>query len=179
MTDPTRAQIFDTTCLSHFARADRLDELADLVRGTDCRTTELVKEELLKGAEVYPQIRWVLSADWLVVEPLCGLEDLRAFSDWSSRLGAGVRGRGEASVFAVAERTGGIAICDDQDAVRVGRKYRISVHGTLWLLCRACGAGKLTEGQAGRLVDELTAHGMRLPCTGAQFSRWARRVGLL
>lgn len=36
--------IFDTTVLSHFARADRLDVLADLVGIEACYTTQLVRQ---------------------------------------------------------------------------------------------------------------------------------------
>ena len=82
------------------------------------------------------------------------------------RIGAGQRDLGEASVFAVAELCGGTAITDDQSATRVARKFGLAVHGTIWLLARACRAGKLTVAAAGNLVDIARGTGMRLPCTG-------------
>jgi predicted nucleic acid-binding protein len=93
------------------------------------------------------------------------------------------RGRGEklgeASVLAITEELQEIAIVDDRDATRVGRAYGIDVHGTVWLLGRSCGDGKLTEVAAGNLIDALAATGMRLPCTGAEFPAFARKHGLL
>lgn len=179
MTDLTRAYLFDTNCLSAFARADRFDELADLVRGVDCRTTEVVMEELRAGVERYPLLRQATRAEWLSLVLLDGIEDLVAFATWSERLGAGIRDRGEASVFAAAQRLDGIAICDDREAVGVARRYGLRVHGTLWLLSDACRRGKLSEAHAGGLIEELRRHGTRLPCGGGEFPAWARRHGLL
>lgn len=53
------------------------------------------------------------------------------------------------------------------------------MHGTIWLLATACRDGKLSEVAASNLVDALGGAGMRLPCTGAEFSRFARDNGLL
>jgi len=119
--------VFDTTCLSHFARADRL----------------------------------------------------RRFTVWTGRVGAGTRDLGEASVLAAAEELDAVALVDERDATRVGRAYGIEVHGTVWLLAQACRDGKVTEVGAGNLVDALSATGMRLPCTGAEFPRFVREHGLL
>lgn len=91
----------------------------------------------------------------------------------------GERNLGEASVFSAAELLGAIAITDDQDAVRVGRKYGLNVHGTLWLLSNACRNGKLTEVNVANLVDALRHTGMRLPCSGGEYAGWARSNGLL
>jgi predicted nucleic acid-binding protein len=63
--------------------------------------------------------------------------------------------------------------------VNVARHHGLQVHGTLWLLARACRNGKLTQIAAGNLIDLLVHHEMRLPCTGAGFGRWARRHDLL
>jgi predicted nucleic acid-binding protein len=65
-------------------------------------------------------------------------------------------------------------VIDDREATRVGRAFGIDVHGTLWLLGRACRDGKLTEIGASNVVDSLAAEGMRLPCGGADFPRFAR-----
>ena len=42
--------VLDATCLSHFARADRLDVLRDLLVGKECWTTEIVLAELNRCA---------------------------------------------------------------------------------------------------------------------------------
>jgi hypothetical protein len=103
----------------------------------------------------------------------------RRFTVWTTRVGAGTRDLGEASVLAVAEELDATAVIDDQHAARVGRSYGVDVHGTIWLLARSCREGKLTEVAASNLVDVLTATGMRLPCTGADFPRYARTNHLL
>lgn len=94
--------------------------------------------------------------------------------DWCGRTGPR---RGQC--FAVAELECGTAITDDQAAIRVARRYGLEVHGTVWLLARACRDGKLTEVAAGNLIDSVRDTGMRLPCTGAEFGEWARARGLL
>lgn len=47
--------VLDATCLSHFARADRLDVLRDLLIGRRCWTTETVLAELNRGVADYPK----------------------------------------------------------------------------------------------------------------------------
>lgn len=170
--------VFDAMMLNHFARAERLDVLADLLLDHDCLTTEVVREELRQGATVHPSIAGALDLEWLGVVPLDSIEALTTFAAWVDRIGSGTRDRGEASVFAAAELSRAVAISDDQEAVRVARHHGLEVHGTLWLLARACRDGKLTEIAVGNLIDLLAHHGMRLPCTGAGFGNWARQRGL-
>lgn len=105
--------------------------------------------------------------------------ELRCFGTWVRRLGASSRDMGKASVFAAADVHGGIAVTDDRSATRTGRAHGLAVHGTIWLLARACGSGKLTEAAAGSIIDSLRHTGHRLPCTGAEFPDFARRFGLL
>jgi hypothetical protein len=54
---PRLPLFFDTMCLSHFARADRLDVLRDLLADWECWTTAVVRKELALGAETYPRIQ--------------------------------------------------------------------------------------------------------------------------
>ncbi|MCO6005537.1 DUF3368 domain-containing protein [Actinoallomurus purpureus] len=115
-----------------------------------------------------------LDLDWLKIERLDTIPELTGFYEWVKRLGSGERNLGEASVFAATELLGAIAVSDDQDAVRVGRKFGLKVHGTLWLLSLACRDGKLTEVNVGNLIDALRESGMRLPCSGSEYSGWAR-----
>ncbi|XVV09652.1 hypothetical protein ACQP2X_33015 [Actinoplanes sp. CA-131856] len=141
--------VFDTTCLSHFARADRLDVLGDLL--TDVKT----------------------------LVPLDNLDRLRRFTVWTARVRAGARNLGEASVLAVAEEFEAVALIDEREATEVGRRNGVEVHGTLWLLAGALRNGDIAEAGAENLVDALAATGMRLPCKGAGFVRFATRHGLL
>lgn len=171
--------IFDTTVLSHFARADRLDVLSDLVVGQACFTTQVVREELVSGSCRHLELQNALNLDWLAVIALDSVEALNCFAEWTRRMGRSDRNLGEASVFAVAELFGGTPITDDGDAIRVGRAYGLDVHGTIWILAGTCRAGKLTEVGASNPVDALRATQMRLPCTGSEFPRFARDHGLL
>ncbi|GAA1757835.1 hypothetical protein [Luedemannella helvata] len=174
-----RRLFFDTMCLSHFARAERLDVLRDLTLDQDCWTTTVVRSELAAGAVHYPELAQTLSLDWLQIARLDAQDDLRCFATWAERLGAQTRDQGEASIFAAAERHSGIAITDDREATRVARRYGAEVHGTIWLLAAACRGGKFTVVNAGTVVDALRRKGARLPCTGDEFGRYAAGHGLL
>ncbi|MEV4810071.1 hypothetical protein [Micromonospora avicenniae] len=171
--------VFDTTVLHHFALADRLDVLANMVMRRPCATTPVVLAELRSGTERHPALSSALELDWMQVVALDRPADIRCFADWVRRIGAGARDMGEASVFAAAETRSGIAITDDRDATRVGRAHNLEVHGTIWLLAGGCGAGRLTEIGAGAIIDALRDTGHRLPCTGTEFPAFARRHGLL
>lgn len=183
MTEPAAAVtpvwVLDAMCLSHFARAEPLDVLRDLLVDKECWTTQVVLEELRQGAAVHPALSDVLAGDWFKVAHLDTLDEVRLFAIWVSRIGSGERDLGEASVFAAAELRSATAITDDQGAVRVARTYGLDVHGTIWLLAGACRDGKLSEPAAGSIVDALRVTGLRLPCTGAELPDYARLHGLL
>lgn len=171
--------VLDAMCLSHFALAERMDVLRDLLIDKECWTTQVVLEELSQGAADHPVLRDVNVGAWLKVAQLDTLDEIRLFAVWVGRLGSGERDLGEASVFAAAQLRSATAITDDQAAIRVARNYGLDVHGTIWLLAGTCRDGKLAEPAAGNLVDTLRATGLRLPCTGAEFPSYARRYRLL
>jgi predicted nucleic acid-binding protein len=171
--------VIDAMCPSHFARAERLDVLRDLLIDKECWTTRVVLEEVKQGVAAYPALNGVLTADWFRVAQLDTLDEIRCFTRWVNRLGSDGRDLGEASVFAAAELRLATAITDDPAAVRVARTYGLDVHGTIWVLANACRDGKLTETAAGNLIDALRATGLRLPCTGAEFPAYARQHRLL
>ncbi|GAA3338920.1 hypothetical protein GCM10020358_20770 [Amorphoplanes nipponensis] len=175
----THRLFFDTMCLSHFARTDRLDVLHDLFIEHECWTTTVVRSELADGTATHPSLGQVLNLEWLRTASLDALADLRCFVKWTDRLGSVERGLGEASVFAAAELRNGTAITDDRDATKVARQYGAEVHGTVWLLAQACRSGKLTPVAAGNVIDALRGEGARLPCTGSEFPGFATRHGIL
>jgi hypothetical protein len=98
-----RSLVLDATCLSHFARADRLDVLRDLLVGKQCWTTEIVLAELNRGVVDYPLLGNVSGQEWLLVAGLNSIAQIRLYSTWLKRVGATDRDQGEASVFAAAE----------------------------------------------------------------------------
>jgi predicted nucleic acid-binding protein len=175
----TQKLVLDTTCPSYFARADRLDVLGYLLADSSCLMPHVVREEIRVGISEYPEIAQVLDVEWLQVVALDTLDRIRKFAIWTSRVGAGERNLGEASVLAVAEEMNAVALIDDRSASLVGRNYGVNVHGTVWLLAQAQQNGKLTEISASNLIDALMAVGMRLPCTGAEYPAFAAANGLL
>ena len=183
MTDAHQAQraslVLDAMCLNHFARVDRLDVLRDLLDQEDCLTTHVVLDEVRAGVSRHPSLASALQLEWIDAIPLDTIAELECFAEWVGRIGAGTRDRGEASVFAVADLRNAVAITDDQPATRVARAYGLEVHGTIWLLARACRTGKLTVAGASNIIDSLRSTGMRLPCTGPEFPSWASKRGLL
>jgi hypothetical protein len=100
----TSAQlVFDATCLSYFARADRLDVLGDLLAGLETSVPHVVREEIRDGITDHPALANVLDVEWLRVVPLDTLDRIRRFAVWTGRVGGGARNLGEASVLAIAE----------------------------------------------------------------------------
>jgi predicted nucleic acid-binding protein len=182
VTEPSAATVplvLDATCLSHFARADRLDVLRDLLVGRQCWTTETVLAELDRGITDHPLLRNVVGQEWLLVAGLDSVAEIRLYDTWLRRVGSVGRDQGEASVFATAERQGATAITDDRRAAKVARFHGLDVHGTIWLPAAACREGKLAPAGVGSLIDALRVTGHRLPCTGVGFPSYARQHGLL
>lgn len=163
--------------LHHFAKSDRLDVLG--VSVSTMSTTHIVAREVDKYSSEYPSLRSITDLEWLRILPQDTDEELIAFGQWVDVLGAGDHNLGEASVFTAAEIQRLIAITDDRDATKVGRKRGLEVHGTVWLLTRLHRLGKMTLVEICGHVDALRHSGMRLPCTGRDLVRWARERGLL
>jgi predicted nucleic acid-binding protein len=174
--------VLDTPALHHFALAERLDVLQDLLLQDDCWTTCVVTGELKERAEEagQPLLLNAVGLEWLQVAALNdSMAEIRCFQDWVARIGRDNRNLGEASVLAFVQLHGGVAITDDAGAKRVARRNGINAHGTVWLLARACRQQKMTEVAAGNVVDLLRGTGHSLPCTGGEFLAYARRNGLL
>jgi hypothetical protein len=71
--------VLDATCLSHFARADRLDVLRDLLVGRRCWTTEIVLAELNRGVADYPLLGHVSGQEWLLNDALDSIAGIRLY----------------------------------------------------------------------------------------------------
>lgn len=166
----------DTSCLRHFAVADRIDVLGDLVKGIPCRTTSVVLDELRRQLPKVPELQRVFEQGWLEEERIDdSLERLGSFVTWAERLGAkGGHDLGEASVLAVAVELGYTAVVDDLQAKTVAATHYRPVHGTLWLLAESWRIERASEAQVCSLVNALRESGMRLPCSGNDFPAFAR-----
>ncbi|RSN63127.1 hypothetical protein DMH01_10985 [Amycolatopsis sp. WAC 04182] len=87
----SRPLVLDAMCLNHFARADRLDVLRDLLISDECRTTYVVIEELRLGSAAHPALQDALALEWIRVHRLDTIRELECFVKWAERIGAGER----------------------------------------------------------------------------------------
>lgn len=142
-TEPLPPLVADAMVIHHFAKADRLDVLGATL--SNLFTTHIVAREVDKYRKDYPSLRSVTDLEWLHVLPQDTDEELIAFEKWANLLGSKEtdsrseepdpgpqeHNLGEASVFAAAEIHKLVAITDDRDATRVGRKNGLDIHGTV------------------------------------------------
>src|SRR3954447_12543364 len=113
--------IFDASPLVHFARANRLATLKELVADFECVTTKAVLGELRAGLADHPDIGDALNLPWMATVSCDELDELYLFGQYMNRLGNFFRNAGEASVLAWAEAHSATAFVDDQVACNVGR----------------------------------------------------------
>jgi predicted nucleic acid-binding protein len=173
--------VFDTTALSHFVRAERLDELRVAAGEDEPVLLAEVAAELERGVPAYPVLGRVAAAGWLKAAELEELPEVAAFAAFKAELGGGTeRNIGEAAVLAWVSINGGIAIIDEEVGRRLGRRNNVRVHGSLWLLIRAFKEGILDRATTEGIVDDLIGTGMRLPVTGgAHLFEWAFTTRIL
>ena len=174
-----RRLIFDTSPLSHFARARELDTLATITAAWDRAVTQAVLDELAGGVTYHPVLELVGQQEWLTVVPVDTLVELRLFAEYARRLGSGSRDIGEAATLAWAEAHGATAILDERAGTSHGRERNVEVHGTLWLIAEGVRSGVLAPARCEGLVDALRAAEAWFPCTGGEFIEWSQAEGLL
>lgn len=155
--------VFDSSPLNHFARADELETLRDLVKDFECVTTKAVLGELRKGAELHQAIGDAIGLDWITTVTCDDLEELYLFGHYMNRLGNLQRNAGEASVLAWAEVHSAAAYIDDQVACNIGRGRGVRVHRTLQLVIAAFRANTLDETRAQELIRSLADADARFP----------------
>jgi predicted nucleic acid-binding protein len=173
--------VFDTTALSHFARADRIDKLNTAAGGDEPVLLAEVAAELARGIPSYPSLGSAAAGSWLKQVELQELPELAAFARYKGELGGGPeRNNGEAAVLAWVSVNGGIAIIDEVVARSIGNRERLQVHGSLWLLIRGFRTRLLDRARVEAIVDDLIRTGMRLPVsTGEDLFAWAYEAGIL
>ncbi len=170
----------DTSVLSWFARAGRLDVLERLLVGMKAVTTSEVLDEIRNGIPDFPPLAPVLELPWLMEVRLSGLRAMGVFAEYCRRLGSGTNGNvGEATVLAWAEINDAVALLDEKAGRQAARARQIRYKGSLWLLGHGINTGLLSMAQASQLVDELRGAGAYLPCDGTTFREWAQEHGLL
>jgi len=156
---PTQTLVFDTSCLSCFARAGRLENLRKLTEGHRKVITPAVRDEVEQGVQQYASLVDILECSWLELVHGDALEELAAFSEYVRLLGCGPRDVGEAATLAWAEVHHAIAVLDDQTGVTVARLRGVSVKRTLALISTGILQKRLQEEDAVIIVDELICGG--------------------
>jgi len=145
--------IADTTVISNFAYANRLDLLRDI--GNTCTTVEVMNElQVAKRREV-------LHIDFsdLFIEILrMDKEELDTFTRLSSKFG-----RGEASCLAIALHRKASILTDDLDARRFAQQGSISVSGTIGILVKAIDRGQLSREHGNHLLQLMITKGFYSP----------------
>jgi predicted nucleic acid-binding protein len=170
---------FDTSPLSHFARAELLPELEMLIAEDECVVVQAVADEIKAGIAKHPELSEVSALPWLTEVRVDGLPELRLFAQYARLLGSGSRDIGEAATLAWAECNGATAIVDERAGTRHARQRDVDVHGTLWLIARGLQTGAVDVRMAEDLVDRLNDTEAWFPCGGATFLKWARENALL
>lgn len=171
---------FDSSVLSAFARARRLDVLERVTSGHRRVVTRAVLDELKRGCDQYPALSDVETLPWLETVSVDSLSGLMVFAHYVRVLGSDDHHIGEASILAWAEISPGIAVVDDNAAVNAAKVRGVGGRRSLGLLCHGLNRGALTMEGARALVDDLrVSGGAWFPCDGAGFERWAESHGLL
>lgn len=171
--------VVDNSCLSHFARAGRLDLLEFITDGYERSTTEEVMVEIVDGITDHSALGQLIGPRWFSITELDLHETILAAQFKSELGGHPTRDLGECAVLAVAAARRGVAVVDDQDAATLGRRHGVTVVGTLAVIAGAVRRKIVDRAVAESLVDELAATDMRLPVDGAGFIPWCYEYGLL
>lgn len=145
--------IADTTVISNFAYANRLDLLKSI--GNICTTVEVMNE--LQAAKIEGVLQ--ISSSNLFIEILKMDEDeIDTFIRLNSKFG-----RGEASCLAIALHRNAGVLTDDMDARRFAQQGCISVSGSVGILVRAIDCGQLSKEQGDHLLHLMIAEGYYSP----------------
>jgi predicted nucleic acid-binding protein len=173
--------VFDTTALSHFARAGRTGTLRTIVADDEPILLAEVAMELARGVSGYPPLGSAVAGGWLKQVELAELQEIAAFARYKGELAGGPeRNNGEAAVLPWVSVNRGIAIIDEAAARAIGDRESLHVRGTPWLLIRSFKTGALDRATVEATVDDLIGTGMYLPfITGSGLFAWAFEAGIL
>ena len=145
--------IADTTVISNFAYANRLDLLKGI--GNTCTTEEVMAE--LQAVKRKGDLQ--ISFSNLLIEILKMDEDeMDTFIRLNSKFG-----RGEASCLAIALHRNASILTDDLDARRFAQQGSICVSGSVGILIKAIDRGQLSREQGNHLLHLMIAKGYYSP----------------
>jgi predicted nucleic acid-binding protein len=157
--------LFNTTVLSNFAAAGRLDLLAERYRGLAFTTVE-VGDELRKGVKagyayleaILEQLEPVDSAGWLRILAPESATEHRLRSEYDHFLDPG-----EASCLALAIARGLTFVSDDLAARRLAEANGVPLTGTLGILIRLVREGALPLNEANAMLSAMIERCYRSP----------------
>jgi hypothetical protein len=145
--------IADTTVISNFAYANRLDLLKGI--GNTCTTMEVMDELQVAKRRGILQIGFSdLSIEILKMDE----NERDTFIRLSSKFG-----RGEASCLSIALHRKASILTDDLDARRFAQKGSICVSGSIGVLVKAIDRGQLSMVQGNHLLHLMIAKGFYSP----------------
>lgn len=157
--------ILNTTALSNFAAAGRLDLLAERYRGVAFTTVE-VGDELRKGVNagyvyletVLQQLEAVNPEGWLRILVPQSAAEHRLRSEFDQSLDAG-----EASCLALAVSRELTFVTDDLAARRLAEARDVSLTGTLGILIALVRQGTLPLEEANAMLSAMIERRYRSP----------------
>ncbi|HEY5852820.1 MAG TPA: hypothetical protein VIW24_01910 [Aldersonia sp.] len=143
--------------------------------------TDVVEDEIRKGAHRHAALQAVLESDWLELRSLSSDEEMSWYLQFAERLvGSDQRNLGETSVLAWAKANGdACVVIDDSEARKIADEFGVPKIGTLGLLVDAVNDGHLSEHVASHIADEYSASGARVPFRVGGFIPWAHDIGAL
>lgn len=145
--------IADTTVISNFAYANRLDLLRNI--GNTCTTVEVMNE--LQAANRRDVLQMGFSDPFIEILRM-DKDEMDTFTRLSSKFG-----RGEASCLAIALHRKASILTDDLDARRFAHQGSISVSGTIGILVKAIDRGQLSREHGNHLLHLMIAKGFYSP----------------
>ena len=145
--------IADTTVISNFAYANRLDILKGI--GNTCSTVEVMDE--LQVANRNGVLKIGFSELFIEILQMDEYE-MDTFIRLSSKFG-----RGEASCLAIALHRKASILTDDLDARRFAQRGNISVSGSIGIFVKAVENGQISREHGNHLLHLMISNGFYSP----------------
>ena len=159
--------IANTTILSNFAAAGRLDVLRRLLGELHISTDVYaeIQDGLAEGFPFYAgldaQIHPFAADGWLRLTSPEGDDELSLLNRFPASLH-----RGEASCLAIAAHRGWAFLTDDARARKAAQELNVTLSGTLGLLAQAVKTSILSLDEADALLTRMIQAGYRSPVAG-------------
>ena len=155
--------IFDTTVLSNFALAGRLDLLRELYPASAHCTGAVVAEinrGLRKGRSGLAPLAGIPDSGWPTITEFATPSEQRLYELLLISLG-----EGEASCIAVAAHRNYVFACDDRLARKEAMRLAVPLTGTVGILIKAVQTRLVENSVANELLQEMVRQGFYSPVT--------------